>query len=302
MIQAFLLLVGAVILAVATYTDVRERVIPDWLNYSVIAVFLPVSTYFYGLNALLVVLTTFFFAYCLYRIGVWAGGDVKLFTALSAVCPCSFSVLGHNVPYILLLFVVSVLFGLIFTGIVLLRRVFSDEFLRRRFCTGVWTSLRKSFALSVFYVLFGLPGVLATFLPQPLDIFSALVFLPYLPVRVVIQEFAYLFLASLLFLVLAFRSDAFVREVPVDSVREGDIPADFYLSDGRVVRFSWKDALLLFSSSNVRISPLRAAGLYPEDVEWLRSAGFDSIRVKYSLPFVPFVLLGHLFIVLMLYF
>ncbi len=84
---------GAVIIAV--YTDLSERIIPDKMTYPLIVIgigfHLILGLYrweliraFYGvLGAAL----GFGIGYAMYLTGGWAGGDVKLFTALGALLP-----------------------------------------------------------------------------------------------------------------------------------------------------------------------------------------------------------------------
>ena len=289
------------IILAATYTDLRQRIIPDWLTLGTLAIFIPIDLYLYGIPSLLHVAATFLAAYVLYKIGVWAGGDVKLFTALDSIYPRDLTIFGYSAPFVLWLFLAAIFAGLFVTLLVLLRRVFSDRALRRDFVAALLLAARKSFVLAVFTPLFGWAAVLVTFIPYPLDLFASFAVLPYVSFSAVLTEFAYVFAASLLFVVLAFRTSAFVREKSVDELKEGDIVADFFLDDGSVVPFSWRAALRLFHDTRVRLSPLRAAGLYEDDIQWLREQGVERIRVKYSLPFVPFVLIGYLFILAALY-
>lgn len=76
---------------IATYTDVKHQIIPNKLSvflfftgivlvtiyFQIIHVF----NYFYYLSIILV----FVFSYILWHFGVWAGGDVKLLTAVSTI-------------------------------------------------------------------------------------------------------------------------------------------------------------------------------------------------------------------------
>jgi len=297
----FQLAVAFIVLLAATYTDLRERVIPDWLTLGTIAAFLPIDLYLYGWFSLVHVIATFIVSYLLYKIGVWAGGDVKLFTALDAIYPRSVMLFGYSAPFVLWLFIAAILFGLLVTLVLLLKRVFSDPVLRRDFFNAVLLAARKSFVLAVFAPFFGWAAIFVTFIPFPFDFFASVTLLPFVSISVALKGFVYVFAGSLIFVVLAFRTSAFVREKSVDELREGDIVADFVLDDGTVIPFSWQSALQLFKDSRVRLSPLRAAGLYEDDIRWLRSVGIRHMRVKYSLPFVPFVLVGYLFILAALY-
>lgn len=75
----------------ATYTDVKYGLIPNKLTVSAIIVGLVLVTCYYLLTGsfnlfyYLSVVLVFIFSYILWILGVWAGGDVKLFTAISTL-------------------------------------------------------------------------------------------------------------------------------------------------------------------------------------------------------------------------
>ena len=76
---------------IATYTDVKYGLIPNKLTVSAIIVGLVLVTCYYLLTGsfnlfyYLSVVLVFIFSYILWILGVWAGGDVKLFTAISTL-------------------------------------------------------------------------------------------------------------------------------------------------------------------------------------------------------------------------
>ncbi|RAP53641.1 MAG: hypothetical protein BZ138_00230, partial [Methanosphaera sp. rholeuAM270] len=73
------------------YTDVKRQIIPNSLTFSTLicGIFLTSLYFFFDgtfrLNYYLSILAVFIFSYILWRLGVWAGGDVKLFTAISSL-------------------------------------------------------------------------------------------------------------------------------------------------------------------------------------------------------------------------
>jgi len=82
-------------LAWGTYSDLKERLVSNWLTYGLVAVglighgilaFLEKDPIIF-ITSLGVTVATFVIAYGLYKAGVWAGGDVKLFTGLAALNP-----------------------------------------------------------------------------------------------------------------------------------------------------------------------------------------------------------------------
>lgn len=115
MLEPELLPVGLALLAVcvANYTDLKERIIPNKLTFPLIGV----GVVFYVLLGLyrwdfwtliagaLGATLAFAIGYAMWLTGGWAGGDVKLFTALGALLPGigrSFEP-PHTAPYPLLL-------------------------------------------------------------------------------------------------------------------------------------------------------------------------------------------------------
>ncbi|MFA5763762.1 MAG: prepilin peptidase [archaeon] len=79
----------------ATYTDLKERIVPNKLNFGMALT----GLLLFGINSIWVgslwpimysifgLCTGFFFGWILWKLGVFAGGDVKLFMALGALNP-----------------------------------------------------------------------------------------------------------------------------------------------------------------------------------------------------------------------
>ncbi|MBC7219135.1 MAG: prepilin peptidase [Hadesarchaea archaeon] len=78
---------------IATYTDLRERIIPNWLTVSFTAAGIAFHGFlgafqgdlFVAVSGALGASISFAIGYVLWRAGGWAGGDVKLFTALGSL-------------------------------------------------------------------------------------------------------------------------------------------------------------------------------------------------------------------------
>ncbi|WP_455645845.1 prepilin peptidase [Methanosphaera sp.] len=76
---------------IATYTDVKWSIIPNKLTLTTILIgLILVSTYYFLINSFnlfyyISVIVTFIISYILWYLGVWAGGDVKLLTAISTL-------------------------------------------------------------------------------------------------------------------------------------------------------------------------------------------------------------------------
>jgi len=96
-------LISLAALAYGTYTDFKERIVSNWVTYGMVAVglgghailaFLEADAMIFAYSAGIAALT-FFFSYLLYKVGVWAGGDVKLFTGLAALNPANPAILAR---------------------------------------------------------------------------------------------------------------------------------------------------------------------------------------------------------------
>lgn len=97
-------LISFTTLAWGTYTDLKERIVSNWATYGLIATGLighgiwafleqdpRIFAYSLGTTT-----ATFTIAYALYKIGMWAGGDVKIFTGLAAMNPFNPNILTRT--------------------------------------------------------------------------------------------------------------------------------------------------------------------------------------------------------------
>ncbi|MEW6009724.1 MAG: A24 family peptidase C-terminal domain-containing protein [Euryarchaeota archaeon] len=97
----------------ASYSDIKEGVISNKLTFPLIGLGLllngifSILTGFYIFIIYGVIFTAFIFGlgYLFWRLGAWAGGDVKLFTALAALLPfqpfiVNYTMFGFNLPLV----------------------------------------------------------------------------------------------------------------------------------------------------------------------------------------------------------
>ena len=110
-----------VALAFATYTDINFREVSNYLTFGLMGYGLIAnSIYFYltlgffaVLKFLLFFVLVYFIFYVFWRLGLFAGGDSKLFIGLFAVIPFSnIFILANSspLPFIVSLFILSILF------------------------------------------------------------------------------------------------------------------------------------------------------------------------------------------------
>ena len=89
------IIVSIIGLIIATYTDLKERIVPNKLNYSLAILGLIIFGAYsitlmdisFFLFAFIGMCWGFLFGWILWKIGIFAGGDVKLFMGLGALNP-----------------------------------------------------------------------------------------------------------------------------------------------------------------------------------------------------------------------
>ena len=93
--------ISLLLLIIGSYTDFKERIISNKLTYGGIILGILIhlisswqlNDYSIVLIAVIVTIATFIASWGLWKIGVWAGGDVKLFTALAALNPFNLGII-----------------------------------------------------------------------------------------------------------------------------------------------------------------------------------------------------------------
>lgn len=134
-------------LVIATHTDLKERIVPNKLNFglaiigiiiyttqSIIEIsFLPIFYSIFGLCF------GFFFGWILWKLGVFAGGDVKLFMALGALNPFTPAIIkiglltNHNLPiFPISLFVYSLIAFLPYGIIIIIGKLIKNNKIRKK--------------------------------------------------------------------------------------------------------------------------------------------------------------------------
>ncbi|MGF7119049.1 A24 family peptidase C-terminal domain-containing protein [Methanobacterium oryzae] len=112
-IPLFCAIIAIITCIYASYSDLKLGIIPNKLTFPLIGLGITLNAiYAYTTSniwfiILCIIFTAIIFAlgYLLWKIGAWAGGDVKLFTALAALLPAyplslNYNVLNWNFPFI----------------------------------------------------------------------------------------------------------------------------------------------------------------------------------------------------------
>lgn len=281
--RLFFFIVSLVILGVSSYTDLKKGIIPNKITFPAIFIGLALSlaasfysndfSYFYF--TLIAVIASFIGGYALYRLGAWAGGDVKLFTAIAAFNPVNQGVLRElfglkqaflssiSLPvFPLTLFVYSI-FAILPLGALLSiralieRKAFRDRVLadfRKRIILAAEFSLLLVF-LSCLLEFFGFQGLLEYCLLVILAAAYGIIkikwkkiILALLFVMALSQNYFLAFNALVIFtgLVLFYalialfiksREEVLRRKVGMNDLAEGMIPAETIIeAGGKIVR------------------------------------------------------------------
>lgn len=319
-------------LLVASYTDVKERIVSNKLSYSLLfaGLFLHVvesifmtSPYplIYSISSAFI---TFIFSLVLYKLGAWAGGDVKLFTALGALVPLAPTRLVETsripniytnyplFPFLILENSVVIAFPFIMTYV--FWKTFSNKKLKNEFKTMLKNTVIKSVCLSAS--VFGILAILSLVgLPSWISLFPLLIlaFLPrkfwygfscgLLVAGLLINENWLMFVSLLLTSLFGFGfmeavihgRKALQRRIAVRKLKEGMISAELvFIKNGKVRKSSrsWLEKIRHLEPPNTIVSDLSATGLTRRQIENLKKFGIKSILVKESIPLIPILLLG----------
>jgi len=299
----FFVSLGALI--IATVTDFRERIVPNKLTFPLIALgvgtnslhSLMTGNWDFTAFSIAAAVYTFGFSLVLYRTGGWAGGDVKLFTALAALNPLNPFIAGKlglsvalfepiSLPlFPVALFVFSVMSMFPVALFIALKRAIKE---RKAFMFLV-RDLLIVIALSALIVFFSTSSFSFAVVP-----------LLALPVAYFVVS---LMLSCRMFL---------KKSIRISELKEGMIPAERIIElNGKIERVYWegmksfinylkqyKIAGAKAQSQRVIADYARARGVTAREIEELKALVKegkleDHITVKESAPMVPAILAGY---------
>jgi len=276
-------LISTAILGIASYTDLKKGIIPNKLTFSAIfiglllqlitAFYFNAFEYFYF--ALIATIATFLGGYALYRLGVWAGGDVKLFTAIAAFNPVNYGVLRDfiglkqaffssiSLPvFPLTLFIYSVFailpFGAMLSIKALIeRKAFREKILtdlKKRIIQAAFFSMllvslayllellgfQSFLAYALLFVLLGVYGLIKWRLKHaiPVLLFFWGIWQNYsLALNALIIFAGLVLFYALIALFIKSREEVLRKKIKISNLKEGMIPAETIIKvKGKVIR------------------------------------------------------------------
>ncbi|MEK6868181.1 MAG: A24 family peptidase [Nanoarchaeota archaeon] len=291
-------------LFIGTITDLKTREVPDMLNFGLLFLGFCLSLlasfvywdFSYIVSSLLGFLFCFLFACLMFYTGQWGGGDAKMLMAMGALIGLPLSSLGSlasvfsslwslilpsvvslsSLPFLLLflffVFFVGGIYGSVWLFVLLLKH--RREFSLR--CVVFFTD-PKHRVLVVFLHLVSLLLLISSFFLDAI-LFRLLAFF----FGIMIPVLFYGFVA-----IKILEQIAFVKEIPIAKVTEGDWVANDIIVAGKVIvgkkdlgisREQLDELKLLFAKKKIK-----------------------TVAVKYGIPFVPSFFIAFIVTVVLVY-
>nr|AIF00785.1 hypothetical protein [uncultured marine group II/III euryarchaeote KM3_139_C07] len=113
-------------LLIASYTDLKTREVPDWLNYSLIVVGLGINAIYstissnpsFIIQSILGLIVGLIVAYSMFYLGQWGGGDSKMIIGLGALIGLELTINSFLLGLLINILLVGSIYGLVW-GIIL---------------------------------------------------------------------------------------------------------------------------------------------------------------------------------------
>jgi len=254
-------------LIIASYTDLKTREVPDWLNYALLfsafgirilfAIELDWSVLISGILGFSV---CFILAYLFYQTDQWGGGDSKLLMGMGAIIGISYPLNSSSLNllwYILALLFLGSLYGVLWMLYLALSK--------KSLFWPIWKEkIKKQHKLNLIFILISIGFVILTFFFK-----SAwpLIILP-------------LFLFYLFLFVSTMEDHFFIKNVTPSELTEGDWLAQDITVDGRT----------LIYKKTLEQNDLKKLTTLHKDKK------ISTIAIKEGVPFVPSFLFAYLFL------
>ena len=252
-------IIALLALLIASYTDIKTREVPDWLNFGLIFAAIGIRVIFstrfgYSLiiDGILGLAVGILLGYIFYYSRQWGGGDSKLLMGMGTVIGIPYPFANFN----FLIFLAALLFfgaiwGVLWMGYVAVRNKYE-------FKNAFHAAMHDNKKLHVGLWLFTLLIVVVSF--------NNLLFLPFILFPI---PFFYLFL-----FMTSVEKTSFITKISTHKLVEGDWLAKPVIHNGKTI--------------------LLKKTLEKEDLRFLKKHHISSVMVKEGVPFVPGFLFGYL--------
>lgn len=258
-----LILITLLALLIASYTDLKTREVPDWLNYGLIFTAFGIRIIFsfqLGWNiffeGLLGFVIFFLLAFLFYYTHQWGGGDSKLLMGIGTVIgislPLEFASLKLLWFFFSLLFLGSI-YGLLWMVVVAIKQ---SDYFHSELKKKIFREKKKQLFIFSFALVFTILGIL-------LHPFWFLVLFP-------------IMVYYLLIFVTAVEKKCFVSKIKVSQLMEGDWLAEKVVRNDKVI--------------------MKKKTLNQKDIAELNCKHINLVAIKVGIPFIPSFLFAYLLV------
>ncbi|MBC8495729.1 prepilin peptidase [archaeon] len=152
-------------LSIASFCDIRTREIPDWINYTLIAIGFAIAgmlsimfkDYWFILGSVIGFAIGFALSYIFYKAGQWGGGDAKMLMALGALVGVTFT---GEIPIFFILifniFIVGAIYGMLWSIFLAVkhRKEFKKSFKELIYSKEILTTRKLMLAVIALLIVF----------------------------------------------------------------------------------------------------------------------------------------------------
>ncbi len=269
-IDILLLGIALAVLLAGSYTDIRTREVPDWINFSLIAAgiglrgiySLATFEWSYFIHGLIGLGLFVALGYFMFYAGQWGGGDSKMLMGMGAV-------LGFDLAFdsLLVVFIVNILFAGALYGLAwgivsafVQRKAFIREF-KKLMSSRTVVIIRKVYLISIAIAFIAVVFFVDDLLLKWLSVGMLFIFY--------ISFYAVIFIKSV-------ENSCMLRWVRPSVLTEGDWIAKEVKVKGKKI-----------------VGP-KDLGISKDQIRKLKDLKVKKILVKYGIPFVPSFLLAFL--------
>jgi len=267
------IIIAILALAIGSYTDIKTREVPDWLNYGLIVFGLGSRLIFslasfnwsyilYGIFGFIAFLAL---AYIMFYLGQWGGGDSKMLIGLGAIIGLELHYDSFLLGFLVNIFLVGAVYGLLYSLILALRnwKKFVQRFKKIKTHKSI---LRIRKILLIIMMILLIIAVVAKDIAIRLPLLVLLLMLP-------ITFYLWIFIKAI-------EKIAMLRYIEPSKITEGDWIYKEIKVDGKYI-CGPKD--LGIEKKQIR----KLQQLY-------KKGKIKKILVKYGIPFVPSFLLAYI--------
>ena len=270
MLTIILVSIALIYLLIASYTDIKTREVPDWLNFSLVPLALGVrliysltiNEYSIIIEGLVGFAAFFALALVMFYTGQWGGGDSKLLMGLGALIGLKFTFNTFMASFLINTIIIGSIYGLIWSVISAFKN-------RKKFVKELHKIKKSMLRLRRFMLVLFILLLLALFIVP--DMFSKLLILS---IMVIVYSTFYL----MIFIKIVERS-CMLKYVKPTEVTEGDWIA--------------KDVII----NNKRLTGPKDLGIERKQlnklIAYYKKGKIKKVLIKVGIPFVPSFLVAY---------